>query len=74
MGKEQYNLKVGLTFDDILIEPAKSSVLPYDVSLKTRLTKSISLNTPLISAAMDTVTETKTAIAMARYGGIGIRV
>ncbi|NHB28124.1 IMP dehydrogenase [Helicobacter pylori] len=61
-----------LTFEDVLMVPRKSSVLPKDVSLKSRLTKNISLNIPFISAAMDTVTEHKTAIAMARLGGIGI--
>ncbi len=62
----------GLTFDDVLLIPAKSEVLPSTVSLKTKLTKKISLNIPLMSAAMDTVTESALAIAMAREGGIGI--
>jgi len=62
----------GLTFDDVLLIPAKSEVLPSTVSLKTRLTKKITLNIPLMSAAMDTVTEHELAIAMAREGGIGI--
>ncbi len=62
----------GLTFDDVLLIPAKSDVLPNTVSLKTQLTKKISLNIPLMSAAMDTVTESALAIAMAREGGIGI--
>ena len=61
-----------LTFDDVLLLPAFSNVLPKDVSLKTRLTRSIDLNIPLISAAMDTVTDAKMAIAMAQDGGIGI--
>ena len=62
----------GLTFDDVLLIPAKSEVLPNTVSLKTRLTNKITLNIPLMSAAMDTVTEYGLAIAMAREGGIGI--
>jgi IMP dehydrogenase len=62
----------GLTFDDVLLVPAHSQVLPRDVSLNTRLTRNISLNIPLVSAAMDTVTEARTAICMAREGGIGI--
>ena len=61
-----------LTFDDVLLLPAHSAVLPRDVSLKTRLTREIELNLPLISAAMDTVTEARLAIAMAQEGGIGI--
>ncbi len=61
-----------LTFDDVLLVPAHSTVLPKEVSLKTRLTRDIELNIPLISAAMDTVTEARLAIAMAQEGGIGI--
>jgi IMP dehydrogenase len=61
-----------LTFDDVLLVPARSEVLPRDVDVSTRLTKTIRLNIPLISAAMDTVTEARMAIAMAREGGIGI--
>ena len=62
----------GITFDDVLLIPAKSEVLPNTVSLKTKLTNKITLNIPLMSAAMDTVTESALAIAMAREGGIGI--
>ena len=62
----------GLTFDDVLIIPAASSVLPRDVSTQTRLTRTITLNVPILSAAMDTVTEGRLAIALAREGGIGI--
>lgn len=65
-------LKKALTFDDVLLVPAYSAVLPKDTVLKTRLTRNISLNIPLLSAAMDTVTEAPLAIAMARQGGIGI--
>src|SRR5207237_9849093 len=61
-----------LTFDDVLLLPAHSSVLPRDVSLQTRLTQSIVLNIPLLSAAMDTVTEARLAIAVAQEGGMGI--
>ena len=64
--------KEGLTFDDVLLLPAASSVLPGDVSTRTRLTTDISLNIPIISAAMDTVTEARLAIALAREGGIGV--
>ena len=60
------------TFDDVLLVPAYSEVLPRDVSLKTKITKNLSLNIPIVSAAMDTVTEYKLAIAMARTGGIGL--
>ena len=65
-------LKKALTFDDVLLVPAYSAVLPKDTVLRTRLTRKISLNIPLLSAAMDTVTESSLAIAMARQGGIGI--
>src|ERR671914_716876 len=64
--------KEGLTFDDVLLLPAESAVLPNDVSTVTRLTPSISLEIPLVSAAMDTVTEARLAIALAREGGLGI--
>ena len=65
-------LQKALTFDDILLVPAHSSVLPRNVTLKTKLTRNISLNLPLISAAMDTVTESRLAIVLAQEGGIGI--
>ena len=60
------------TFDDVLLVPAHSSILPRDVSLATQLTRNIRLNLPLVSAAMDTVTESRLAIALAQEGGIGI--
>jgi IMP dehydrogenase len=64
--------KEGLTFDDVLLVPAESHVLPNDVSTRTRLTRSIELSIPIVSAAMDTVTDARLAIALAREGGIGI--
>jgi IMP dehydrogenase len=64
-------IREGLTFDDVLLLPAKSDVLPKDVDVRTQLTKRIILNIPLVSAAMDTVTETKLAIALAQEGGLG---
>ena len=66
------DIQIGLTFDDVLLLPAKSDVLPKDVDLQTNLTKKIKLNVPLLSSAMDTVTEASLAIAIAREGGIGI--
>lgn len=62
----------GLTFDDVLLVPAESDVLPADIDLHTQLTRKIRLNIPVMSAAMDTVTEYRMAIAIAREGGIGI--
>src|SRR5260370_11511736 len=65
-------IQKALTFDDVLLLPAHSRVLPREVSLKTRLTRKLELNSPLVSAAMDTVTEARLGIAMAQEGGIGI--
>src|SRR5512147_2405999 len=65
-------IQKALTFDDVLLVPAHSTVLPREVSLATRLTRSIQLNIPLLSAAMDTVTDSRLAIALAQEGGIGI--
>ena len=66
------NVKIGLTFDDVLLVPAKSDILPGEVDVSAQLTKNIRINSPIVSAAMDTVTEAKLAIAIAREGGIGI--
>ena len=68
----QGKIREGYTFDDVLLVPARSEVLPRDVSLSVQLTKKIRLNIPMISAAMDTVTDSRMAIAMAREGGLGI--
>ena len=65
-------IREGLTFDDVLLEPGPSEVMPGQVDTATRFTREISLNIPLVSAAMDTVTEARLAIAMAQLGGIGI--
>jgi IMP dehydrogenase len=69
---ELAGIEEGYTFDDVLLLPAESEVLPHEVDISTRLTNTIRLNTPLLSAAMDTVTEARTAISMAQAGGIGI--
>src|SRR5713226_3370217 len=66
------NMRLALTFDDVLLQPAESEVLPQQVDLATRFTRNIRLRIPLVSAAMDTVTEARTAIAMAQEGGIGV--
>ncbi|MDO9287642.1 MAG: IMP dehydrogenase [Thermodesulfovibrionales bacterium] len=68
----EYKIPIGLTFDDVLLIPAKSDILPGDVDISTSLTKKIKINIPLLSAAMDTVTESALAISIAREGGIGI--
>jgi IMP dehydrogenase len=68
---QQELLPLGLTFDDVLLVPAESSILPPETDVSTQLTQRISLNVPLVSAAMDTVTESRTAIAMAQEGGLG---
>src|SRR5512138_732208 len=65
-------LTEGLTFDDVLLEPARSEVLPAEVDTRTCLTRQIGLNIPIVSSAMDTVTESHLAIALAQQGGIGI--
>lgn len=62
----------GLTFDDVLLVPAYSEVLPRDVDISSKFTRNIQLNTPIVSAAMDTVTDAKLAMAIAREGGIGV--
>jgi len=66
------NIREALTFDDVLLEPAKSDLLPSEVEITTRLTRNIPLNIPLLSAAMDTVTDSRMAIAMAQQGGMGV--
>ncbi|MEP7209614.1 MAG: IMP dehydrogenase [Alphaproteobacteria bacterium] len=65
-------IRQAITFDDVLLEPGPSEVIPADVDIRTRLTREITLNAPMVSAAMDTVTEAPLAIAMARFGGIGV--
>src|SRR5262245_65118348 len=65
-------LATALTFDDVLLVPQHSTVLPYQTDVSTRLTRRIRLNVPILSAAMDTVTESRLAIAMAQHGGLGV--
>ena len=72
MTREEKFCKEGLTFDDVLLIPAESDVLPKDIDVSTKLTKDITLNMPIMTAAMDTVTESRMAIAIAREGGIGV--
>ena len=72
MVRNNDNIREALTFDDVLLEPAQSDILPSEVVISTRLTRKINLNIPLVSAAMDTVTDSRMAIAMAQQGGIGI--
>ncbi|MBI1358993.1 MAG: IMP dehydrogenase [Alphaproteobacteria bacterium] len=68
----QFQIRSAITFDDVLLEPGPSEVVPADVDIRTRLTREITLNAPMVSAAMDTVTEAPLAIAMAQFGGIGV--
>ncbi|HLQ71881.1 MAG TPA: IMP dehydrogenase, partial [Bacillota bacterium] len=70
--REDKFAKEGLTFDDVLLVPQKSNVLPKDVSVETKLTDQLILKSPLISAGMDTVTESAMAVAIARQGGLGV--
>ncbi|MFY7850561.1 MAG: IMP dehydrogenase, partial [Brevundimonas sp.] len=65
-------IREGLTFDDVLLEPGASEIMPADADVSTRLTRDIRLNIPLLSSAMDTVTESRLAIAMAQAGGLGV--
>src|SRR5262245_45015557 len=72
LGSADGQLPTALTFDDVLLVPQHSTVLPYQVDVSTQLTRRIRLNVPLVSAAMDTVTESRLAIAMAQQGGLGV--
>src|SRR5258708_19462742 len=67
------DIPLGLTFDDVLLQPLESSVLPSQADTRTQLTRGIPLNIPILSSAMDTVTEADMAIALAQFGGIGVR-
>ena len=67
-------IDLALTFDDVLLVPALSEILPHEVGLSSRFSRNISLNIPLVSAAMDTVTESRAAICLAQAGGIGVLV
>ena len=71
MSKTKF-IETGLTFDDVLLVPSYSEVLPSDVELLSKFSRNLSLKVPVVSAAMDTVTESKMAIAMAKEGGIGV--
>ena len=72
MTSPPYSIRDALTFDDVLLQPGHSEVLPSDVDISTQLTREIALKLPLVSAAMDTVTEHRLAITMAQAGGIGV--
>ena len=72
MNEELFNSREALTFDDVLVVPAYSEVLPSDVDVKARLTRDILLPIPVLSAAMDTVSTARLAIALAREGGVGV--
>src|SRR5919205_1367336 len=69
---DAYDIPLGLTFDDVLLQPLESSVLPSQADTRTQLTREIPLHIPILSSAMDTVTEADMAIAMAQLGGIGV--